>query len=762
MASRFYLHFNRPVVLLVVLSLLTSALAVVPTAIRAADPTPDYLPSFEACPEGIIPSAGYVDAPVGDPITGDINCIAYYGITRGTSATTYSPERPVIREHMALFLVRLARLVGISVPPAADTPFDDIDGLKAKSQEAISQLHQLGITVGATTTAFAPKRNVSRGEMAVTLQRLMDLMIPVADGRLAFGYTPDDVNDNDENFDVESPFQDLEEVSHTVNAAVTQLYELGVASGLTGTRFGSEEAMSRAAMAEFMAAILDHSNVRPKGILAQVTPTEGREDFEIVMMVSLRDDDFAPVEDVVVDWFYTSDPGGGLEGDGTCDRDMILGDGDCIWDDDDDETTDLDGNLFADFDAIPGATMSIYAWVGKRDGSRFDEDSAQFSRAQAKSEKDADRLVISSDIPADAAQISGNGAFIVDLDRRSSVEFTIQLVDDDGAPMKKRGVPIEIEVESRAVRVEAADVSGGWPEPDLVGRGRGVKEEYTVLTDDGGTATFHLRGPTRNERLDTVTIEADCCTNQIHRIAWSDGESVLVVARPQFQMYQKRNGNRIDLTVEYSLLDQYGDTLRSTDSRHTGRFNTELSASFSYRLFHAPTVVGEGTYTVEATGTSGNPSITIDRREVSADIRIEIPSEFRDGHEFLVAVEAEVFSDRDDDGTLDSNEIRYVDSQAIVWIVRDATSESEFDQLANRGFEPFSGLNLETVELYPASNKIRTFFTLWSYHASHKFQANNEFVDVETFEKVWQQQVDGLDDFDIPLYGSQFSLIVIR
>ena len=65
-------------------------------------------------------------------------------------------------------------------------------------------------------------------------------MVPVADGRRAFGFIPDDVNDNDGNFDVASPFQDLEEVSHTVNEAVIELYELGVASGLSNVTYGPE------------------------------------------------------------------------------------------------------------------------------------------------------------------------------------------------------------------------------------------------------------------------------------------------------------------------------------------------------------------------------------------------------------------------------------------------------------------------------------------------------------------------------------------
>ena len=61
----------------------------------------------------------FTDVPAGHANAGDIDCIAYYGITKGTSATTYSPLMSVTREHMALFLTRLAGLVGIEV---ASTP----------------------------------------------------------------------------------------------------------------------------------------------------------------------------------------------------------------------------------------------------------------------------------------------------------------------------------------------------------------------------------------------------------------------------------------------------------------------------------------------------------------------------------------------------------------------------------------------------------------------------------------------------------------
>ena len=107
---------------------------------------------------------------------------------------------------MALFLTRLARLVGIDLPPPGTTPFTDTVNLSQVSRDAISQIYQWRITIGATTTTYAPARNVSRGEMALFLQRLMDEMDPVVDGRDDYGYRPEDVDDEVlEDADVESP-----------------------------------------------------------------------------------------------------------------------------------------------------------------------------------------------------------------------------------------------------------------------------------------------------------------------------------------------------------------------------------------------------------------------------------------------------------------------------------------------------------------------------------------------------------------------------
>ena len=62
----------------------------------------------------------------------DINCLAYYGITKGTSATTFDPDSNVTRGQMALFLYRTAKAAGIDLMGGdMDAMYTDIDELRA-------------------------------------------------------------------------------------------------------------------------------------------------------------------------------------------------------------------------------------------------------------------------------------------------------------------------------------------------------------------------------------------------------------------------------------------------------------------------------------------------------------------------------------------------------------------------------------------------------------------------------------------------------
>ena len=761
MATHSSRPFSRSVGLLAGISLLVSLFAIAPPPLKAADPAPDYLASFEACPEDVIPDADFSDVSARDDNAGDIDCIAYYGITKGTSATTYSPDDPVIREHMALFLIRLAKRVGIQVPaPRSTTSFTDVGDLSQGSRDAISQLALLGITQGATLTTYAPARHVSRGEMALFLQRLMDLMDPLTDGSTEYGYIPEDVDDNINNVDVESPFSDLKDESVMVFDAVTELYELGVASGYSGSDrfYRPRDDMSRAVMAEFMAAILDHSNLRPAGVTVQVTPTQGLDNFDIGMMISVRDSSFAPVEDQPVDWFYTDDPDGGLDR-SECDEDLIRPNAaDCVWDEDDDDETDRDGNIFEDrIEATAGETMTFYAWIGRQDGDEFEEHTVNYSKAEAHSAKGADSIRVTwrdRDIPPNALKV--DGAYIVDLDI-NSVEFTIQLQDDLKNDLEMEGIEIEVDILSRDLVVDVTTSTGGRLEPSILTFGSRDESDTTVLTDDDGEAIFELDAPSRDERLDMVTFTPDCerCEPVEIKIAWSEGAPILVAARQQFDLYQFKSSTiRVRLPVRYQLYDQYGEELSGVGASQTGRTGTTAVAILDYDFYRVPSVSAPS---VHPFGTvTGPQELTPSRGGFSKIVGADIVSN-RDDEGFFVVLKPKIFSETDGNKALDQDEVRYLGDESddekdavVVWFVTEATTPG--DKPGSCDITWPDNLTPPTIEVNTEEREFRTCFTLWSYDTNDRFLIGGDDASLDEFEE--SLAVASVTDLSIVTYST--------
>jgi hypothetical protein len=98
----------------------------------------------------------------------DINAIAAFGITRGTSATTYNPNDPVTRGQMAAFLTR-----AFGLGAGGTTPFTDIAG--NTFEDDIEAIYAAGITVGTSATTYSPGDFVTRQQMASFLARALGL-----------------------------------------------------------------------------------------------------------------------------------------------------------------------------------------------------------------------------------------------------------------------------------------------------------------------------------------------------------------------------------------------------------------------------------------------------------------------------------------------------------------------------------------------------------------------------------------------------------
>ncbi|MDH3500042.1 MAG: S-layer homology domain-containing protein [Acidimicrobiia bacterium] len=97
----------------------------------------------------------------------NINTMAAAGITSGCAADRFCPNAPVTRSQMATFLVNALELA----PTAADYFTDDGASVH---QANINALAASGITSGCSATSFCPEQLISRGQIAVMLQRSLE------------------------------------------------------------------------------------------------------------------------------------------------------------------------------------------------------------------------------------------------------------------------------------------------------------------------------------------------------------------------------------------------------------------------------------------------------------------------------------------------------------------------------------------------------------------------------------------------------------
>ncbi len=500
-------RLRRRVAVLTALAMVASVLVAVPVAAADDDPKMDYKATFDACVG--VGSADFEDVPASHANAGDIDCIAYYGITKGTSATTYSPVMSVTREHMALFLTRLAGLVGIDLASDPDDAgFTDIGDLSAESQTAINQLADLDITQGTGGGNYSPDASVKRAHMALFIARLMDHMDPMAENKdNVFGYTPekvvdkddtDSTDDMDDSKTVKSPFTDINGVTKEAYDAINALWELGVASGIGPTSYSPDASITRAAMAEFMAGVLDHSNARPAGVSIQAAKTSDFGGYTTRVAVSYRDDSFAPMVDVSVKVF-DSEMVGAFNDDGGCATAS-----DCAWTEDE-SLTDASGNIFQDGTVADGKKNTYYAWMGDADADEndFDVDTSPHATVTLSSTTDATDLKVTTDINENST--NGN---TVDIDATSSVTLTAQLVDGDGNPVAKSGVEVNITVQQGTAVL--------YPAPDA------------MKTDDDGQVTYTTSGPKSTkdnsdpDRLDILRFISNLDGNSTNNDAETD------------------------------------------------------------------------------------------------------------------------------------------------------------------------------------------------------------------------------------------------
>ncbi len=131
-------------------------------------------------PPACTPPGMFTDVPCPGQYTNWIEDLKTRGITAGCGdGSTYCPDSDVLREEMAVFLLKTSQ--GSGYTPPACTPPGVFADVPCPSQYAdwIEDLSTRGITGGCDLVPnFCPTRPVIRGEMAVFLTLMFNLPLP--------------------------------------------------------------------------------------------------------------------------------------------------------------------------------------------------------------------------------------------------------------------------------------------------------------------------------------------------------------------------------------------------------------------------------------------------------------------------------------------------------------------------------------------------------------------------------------------------------
>jgi hypothetical protein len=189
-----------------------------------------------ACPPGTVPSAGFLDVPADAIHAAAIDCVAWYGIAQGRTATEYVPRGAVNRAQMASFVARLIQAGGGSLPPPADQGFTDLDQAGVHA-DRINQLAAAGVVRGRTETTYAPTALVTRAQMATFLVTAYEY---VAGSKLPAGT---------------STFTDIAGNPHETN--IVRSATAGFALGTSETTYSPANPVRRDQMASFLSRVLE-------------------------------------------------------------------------------------------------------------------------------------------------------------------------------------------------------------------------------------------------------------------------------------------------------------------------------------------------------------------------------------------------------------------------------------------------------------------------------------------------------------------------
>ncbi len=589
--------------------------------------SPSKTTQLSACVGDAMRDAGFEDI---DGLVAEdaINCLAYYGITKGKTAERFDAGSEVTRSQMALFLYRAADIAGLNLMGGGGAAeFDDIADLDEERQNAIKALARNNILPG-NGMAFNPDTSITRAQMAMALVEFLRHANPGLFHQS--GTMKGDLNIAATDLDHFADARRLVPVH--VETAISYAYELGITTGSAAgaDMFSPHDPVLRKNMASFITRTLAHTNVRPAGLTAQ--------NVSGAITASIRDAAFEPVSNEIVDAFYiaTASEDKAFDDQGACRRpvnniDAVDTTAECqitIAD----NATDGQGNV--QFPTMTsnqiGKGATVWVWTGDL-GDKFDEDRI-----------DAYRLLVppGTSLAADGVSFSPDSTKAPHYRFGTSVEMTVQLRSGDSdtkVGTDGRG-PAQFSLVTKtfngqATALPASPLSTAAPQ---FASGAGVLVTQTsaekIWSDDEGKVTFALTAsdpdpnPTSEDDFRTVQfILKDVDTKNAPDtdasgwITFSDVPSAVTsVSATAVNSYAVAQSGAVPNAVVATVRNQYGQPVsnvkltltsdQSTSTMSTARYTTSSTGNVRIGYNHRGATSVKETLTVTYDPTPANGS----------------------------------------------------------------------------------------------------------------------------------------------------------
>ncbi len=480
---------------LLALMLTAAMLAVSGSTVVAITDSPDEPSNLTACLGAALSNRGFTDVPPTHTFHESINCLAHYGITIGSGdGSTFSPDEPVKRWQMMLFLTRALGPAGVNLNPARDQQYTDVDHLGEEAIAAINLMATNGIAIPIplSNRVFEPDSIVDRTEMAQLLVRFLDAAGSVVsfdrEGNILLDADADGIQSRPDDY-----FKDAsDQVPRAADKAISAAYELGITTGVgptpaSGTAqpgldffYRPRDSVTRGQMAAFIIRTLGHTLARPVGLSAQWDGTEIR--------VSLRDEDFEPVVDAPIDMFYIEeeDIEFAFTSRRVCDE-VESTDGSQVCEiDDSDLTTDDEGevSLTVPQPIIDGIDTALWIWTGRyRDEVSSGTPLFEMQIEPSTQTQGAIKAELSTSFRGSKARFD------------TTVTFTVQLMDAQGNNVQfgtdgKR--PAEWNLREELISEATGSVDGDNSDEASPGSALRSRTNRTLTSDSNGRVRFSL------------------------------------------------------------------------------------------------------------------------------------------------------------------------------------------------------------------------------------------------------------------------------